>query len=1408
MKKIKLYPSPVFQRAYDKLSGSQQDFLKILSIIYEKVSRTILRKCMDRAGLKNKKGKNYKQAELKPLIKVLSKKGLIVADTKGLNCKPDYVEYLTCQAVFDGCFEKMALAVEAVISTKAEWGFDHSYENYAQAIRDVRFALYRGKQRQTVVKYVNYAIPYSRNQDKDYEDPLFQILTNPVNKSLLLYLKPVVADFSFTSLLISSVFAMTPSTEIFTVFLEARKKTASLRELTKPSLMFQNLMRGDFLQLKALTEKQHNVSELTYSAFVHLMEGDVQQAIAVYETALDVLARNMPRSKVYLVNFVGIFYVVGLMAEGSHSSLKKGGVYLNRLLKDKKKYLFGDIVNDLKQILLGLQGQKGKAEKIHHTSGDGFYSDYLTIFFSYLTLYWQGEEINKDGMNLMQSLLNVSKKAGYYWIALQTAGFLAQATGDEKYKKEVAGLSKECTHSRLVIDFIKPQEKWHQVLHALINLDSQKSGGKGIATKQSRLVWLIELYDDLYTQEDSEVDVEFNVSYELTIAPRLQTMGKSGTWSKGRAVALKKLQKRQKVDYLGEEDIPLCNAIKTEYESSGYYYGRKKVYVFDLKKAVPALIGHPRLFSEKNPSVHMEFVAREPELHVMENKAGYTMSLEPEMDSTESYRLIPETLTRIGVIQMSAGFKRVAEIIDSTITVPASAREMVLQVISTIAPHLAVHTDIAGAAPDVEEVKADSAPYIHLVPYENGLQAESLVKPFKDSSVFQRPGKGGKLVLAEIDGKKFQAQRHFQVELEKANVIIDKCPTLSRLDDGMGEWIIEDPEECLELIWQLQELQDEVIIEWPQGETLRVSATVETSAFQVRIKKDNDWFGATGGLQVDAKNIIDMGKLLTLSRQTSSRFIKMDDGQFLALTGDLKRRIEELDSFSEDSGDGVRFSPLASLALDDFVSEMGQVKGDVHWRKNQKRFTEIVTPQIPSTFRAEFRDYQVEGFNWLATLSSWQVGACLADDMGLGKTVQALATILLRAAEGPTLVIAPTSVLMNWTDEAHRFTPTLQVLSFGAGDRQKMLDQLQPFDLVVSSYGLLQTEGEKLAGVSWQTIVLDEAQAIKNMATKRSKAAMTLQAEFRIITTGTPIENHLGELWNLFQFINPGLLGSADSFNKQFAIPIEKYKNRQARGRLKKLIQPFILRRLKQDVLQELPPRTEMTLQVEMSQDEAAMYEAQRSQALEKIADVEASGSGQHMQILAEITRLRRFCCNPELVVPGCGLSSSKLKVFGNTVKELLDNGHKALVFSQFVGHLAILRKYLDDQKVSYQYLDGSTPVKKRKKRIRDFQSGTGDIFLISLKAGGAGLNLTAADYVIHMDPWWNPAVEDQASDRVHRIGQKRPVTVYRLVVKDTIEEKIIALHAHKRDLADNLLEGADMSGKVSTKQLLELMKG
>jgi SNF2 family DNA or RNA helicase len=557
--------------------------------------------------------------------------------------------------------------------------------------------------------------------------------------------------------------------------------------------------------------------------------------------------------------------------------------------------------------------------------------------------------------------------------------------------------------------------------------------------------------------------------------------------------------------------------------------------------------------------------------------------------------------------------------------------------------------------------------------------------------------------------------------------------------------------------------------------------------------------------------VLDMKQLMDLLSTTSGRFIPLGDGEFLALTASFRKQLDELRTFSQKQGDNLRFHPLAGLAMQDLFEDMEDLVADQKWQDQVRRLKELPTlkPTLPSTLQAELRDYQLDGFRWLSQLAHWGVGACLADDMGLGKTLQSLALILNRAAAGPTLILAPTSVCTNWIGEVEKFAPTLRIVQLSALDRQETLDGLQPRDLLVCSYGLLQQEevGEMLANVMWETIVLDEAQAIKNSATKRSQAAMRLQGNFKLLTTGTPIENHLGELWNLFQFINPGLLGSLDNFNQKFANPIERLQEHDARLRLKKLIQPFILRRTKAQVLAELPARTEIVLHVQLSKEEKLFYEALRREALEKLTNSEANAGQKHLQVLAEIMRLRRACCHTKLVKPEINLASSKLELFGETVTELLDNGHKALVFSQFVDHLSIVRAYLDEQKITYQYLDGSTPAKERKKRVDAFQAGEGDVFLISLKAGGTGLNLTAADYVIHLDPWWNPAVEDQASDRAHRIGQLRPVTIYRLVAKDTIEDKIVALHQHKRDLANSLLEGTEMSGRISTDDLLKLIR-
>jgi SNF2 family DNA or RNA helicase len=379
-------------------------------------------------------------------------------------------------------------------------------------------------------------------------------------------------------------------------------------------------------------------------------------------------------------------------------------------------------------------------------------------------------------------------------------------------------------------------------------------------------------------------------------------------------------------------------------------------------------------------------------------------------------------------------------------------------------------------------------------------------------------------------------------------------------------------------------------------------------------------------------------------------------------------------------------------------------------------------------------------------------------------------------------------------------------------DRAACLSRLRKSDVVIASYGLLVRDAEALAARRFATLVLDEAQALKNANTRRARAARKLDAGFRIAMSGTPFENHLGELWSLFAIIFPGLLGSWEQFRERFATPIERGKDpshaSQARAALARVLRPFLLRRTKQEVARELPSRTEIDVPVVLSKEEWELYEDAR---LAAVAELDRQGKGvrdtqRRFQVLAALTRLRLLASHPRLYDGRSAVASSKLRRLLELLDELRSEGHRVLVFSQFTSHLALVREELDRAGYRSLYLDGATAAGQRAKLIAQFQAGAADVFLLSLKAGGTGINLTAADYVIHLDPWWNPAVEDQATDRAHRIGQDRPVTVYRLIARGTIEEQILALHGDKRALVAGVLDGSDAAARLTTQDLLALL--
>jgi superfamily II DNA or RNA helicase len=692
----------------------------------------------------------------------------------------------------------------------------------------------------------------------------------------------------------------------------------------------------------------------------------------------------------------------------------------------------------------------------------------------------------------------------------------------------------------------------------------------------------------------------------------------------------------------------------------------------------------------------------------------------------------------------------------------------------------------------------------------SGLQAALRVydSRFRDLAV---PGQAPQIVPCLTDRGPVRLQRDLADEASRAERIVDQFQLNEFPQDGAYRWTAPTDDRALDLLAALYSAGDQAPrMVWPEGETLRVRGEITPSALKVQIDDRRDWFGLQGSVSIDGQQVA-LADLLAAVRDDRA-LVRVGDREFAKISETFRQRLRQLGDTVVDDRGSLRIANAVVPAVQELIGTDVPLEATAKWHDAIGRLESLRdwTPEKPTALDVAFRDYQLEGYQWLARLSSWGVGGVLADDMGLGKTVQALGVLVDRGGEGPALVIAPTSVGDNWVRETERFAPTLNPILYRDSDRDSLIESAGPQDLIIVSYQLVQRDAKKFASRTWSTLVLDEAQFIKNAQTKTSQAIRAIDANWRIGLSGTPLENHLGELWSLFRTISPGMLGSWDRFRNRFADPIERHKDDERRKSLAQLVQPFILRRTKDAVLKELPPRTEITLHAELSPAERKLYEDARIAALAELSGAAGTDgqAGQHrIRTLAWLTKLRQLACHPRLVDKTWKKTSAKLDLLMSLVDELRDEGHRALIFSQFVKHLAVIQEALDKQGIQYQYLDGSTPVKERQRRVDAFQAGEGDLFLISLKAGGTGLNLTGADYVIHLDPWWNPAVEDQATDRAHRIGQDRPVTVYRLVAEGTIEEQILELHADKRELVAGVLDGTDRAAKLNTEDLINLIK-
>ena len=650
-----------------------------------------------------------------------------------------------------------------------------------------------------------------------------------------------------------------------------------------------------------------------------------------------------------------------------------------------------------------------------------------------------------------------------------------------------------------------------------------------------------------------------------------------------------------------------------------------------------------------------------------------------------------------------------------------------------------------------------------------------------------------------------------------------RSPARSVFEPDKRRLLLRDPAAERSFAARLEEVGFHRRIEYRQGETLELLARnlpkaartllqegwrVEAQGklyrqagdFRIEVTSGIDWFELHGGATFGDQEV-PLPTLLAALRRGED-LVPLGDGSFGLLPEDWLKKYVTLAGVGTPEGDHLRFRQTQVGLLDILLAEQPEARFDKRFERARERlrqFQGVAPADPPAGFQGELRGYQREGLGWLHFLREFGFGGCLADDMGLGKTVQVLALLearrKLRAASRkrrrlpPSLVVVPRSLIFNWKQEAARFTPKLRVLDNTGIGRGKPGEQFDNFDVILTTYGTLRRDIVDLKDYEFDYAILDEAQAIKNASSQSAKAARLIHAEHRLALSGTPVENHLGELWSLFEFLNPGMLGKAAEMGKaDFGL---RKAGEEGRSLLAKALRPYLLRRTKEQVAKDLPAKSEQTIYCDLEPAQRKLYdelrEHYRQSLLGRVARDGIKKS--KIQILEALLRLRQAACHPGLIdkAKRSSESSAKLDMLLPQLREVFDEGHKTLVFSQFTSMLAIVRERLDAEGIPYAYLDGRT--RDRQARVEQFQTDPDcKVFLISLKAGGLGLNLTAADYIFLLDPWWNPAVESQAIDRAHRIGQTRPVFAYRLIARDTVEEKVLELQAQKRALADAII--------------------
>lgn len=781
--------------------------------------------------------------------------------------------------------------------------------------------------------------------------------------------------------------------------------------------------------------------------------------------------------------------------------------------------------------------------------------------------------------------------------------------------------------------------------------------------------------------------------------------------------------------------------------------------------------------------------------------------------------------TNYGVIHLRQQERSVYEVMLQMETIPGEAESRLRQSLQRIDGVTKIYSQLVHDDDEFED--ADSRLVIRLFPNTNAgatWRVEMAIIPFPGSTYKSTPAVGQSLSILN-DGPKLRLiKRNFEAEKRHLFAFEHFCISNAIIyeDEDAGDIAsaLLNLENVLDIITWAKENNDMAVVELMEGCKFNVNDELTPKNLLLEtIQSAHGWIEMNGQLvSKDIKmSLVDFMRNL---QHGIGKYIRVDGENYVEVSQSLRQLIYRLRLYNDDLEKKIEIPELALASLDsEFDYAFSHVNDEIFAIRERISNSQTIDYPIPSTLNGELKNYQVEGYKWMMRTLSWSGGVCLADDMGLGKTIQTIAVMLEKSVEGPILVVAPTSVVLNWQNELMKFAPSLQAIVLNQIMRKaKAIEDAEAGDVIITSYGMMLTQIDNLASKEWGMIVLDEAHAIKNYNTKAFKSAIKLNGKNRVVLTGTPIQNHFSEIWSLFHFSNPGLLGSQKAFSEKVKYNRERDEEwaDDVAKEINSIVRPFILRRTKKEVLDELPGIEDVVLDVMLTKEEYAIYDSTRQavrkefQENDKYAlDRDLSAVGPHkIAVFAMLTKLRELTCSPSLLVQGWKERSSKETAFLDLLQEIDLEENRVLVFSQFTGFLSRIQTILQEEGIEYLYLDGSTPMKERAKLIDEFQVGKTPVFLIGLKAGGVGLNLTAANYVVHLDPWWNPAIEQQATDRAYRIGQDQKVTVFHFIAKGTIEEKMLELQRRKQDVSDVLLSGTDTSSLMTKEDVMDILEG